>query len=206
MTKLLYIEASPRKQRSHSIAVAKEFLAAYQAANPDHDLETLDIWQDDLPSFDGAMLDAKYATLEGAEHTPEQAQAWGRVESLASQFKSADKYLLSVPMWNFSIPYRLKQYIDVISQPGLTWAYTPEDGYSGLCTGRSAALICSSGDGYAEGSGFEPFDLQKPYMKNWLAFLGIELADVVTVESTLFPQRATDTEAKQAARALAEKF
>jgi len=205
MSQLLYIEASPRKTRSHSIAVTREFLAAYAAANPNDKIVTLDLWKEDLPPFDGAMLEAKYAVLSGESHTDEQASAWAHVEAFAERFKQADKYLISTPMWNFSLPYRLKQYIDIITQPGLTWSYTPEDGYSGLCTG-TAAMICASGDSYVEGSGLEAIDNQKPYLKAWFAFLGISVEGVVAIDSTLFPQRMDDTEAKRQARAFAERF
>jgi FMN-dependent NADH-azoreductase len=51
MTKLLYIEASPRKDRSHSSQVANEFLDAYKAKNPDHEIEHLPLFEVDLPDF-----------------------------------------------------------------------------------------------------------------------------------------------------------
>ena len=53
------------------------------------------------------------------------ASAWAGVRAIVDRFKSADKLLISVPMWNFGIPYALKHYIDVITQPGLTFAWTP---------------------------------------------------------------------------------
>ena len=51
MTKLLYIEASPRKDQSYSSRVARSFLEAYTAANPDHEVEHLPVFDIDLPSF-----------------------------------------------------------------------------------------------------------------------------------------------------------
>jgi LacI family transcriptional regulator len=35
-----------------------------------------------------------------------------------ARFLAADRLLFSVPMWNAGIPYVLKQFIDVVSQPG----------------------------------------------------------------------------------------
>ncbi len=63
MSKLLYIEASPRKARSKSIAVAHAFLDAYRAANPSDEVITLDLWERKLPEFDGYTIDAKYQVL-----------------------------------------------------------------------------------------------------------------------------------------------
>ena len=65
MARLLYVEASPRKGRSHSITVAEAFIEAYAAAHPGDTVDRLDLWNADLPRFDGAMLDAKYAILHG---------------------------------------------------------------------------------------------------------------------------------------------
>ena len=53
MAKLLYIESSPRKERSKSISIAKAFIAKYQAAHPGDQVLTLDLWEKKLPEFDG---------------------------------------------------------------------------------------------------------------------------------------------------------
>ena len=44
---------------------------------------------------------------------------WNKIVELFGRFNSADKYVFSVPMWNFGIPYILKHYIDLITQPAL---------------------------------------------------------------------------------------
>lgn len=41
------------------------------------------------------------------------------------RFAAADAYLFSVPMWNAGVPYALKQWIDIISQPGWLFSFTP---------------------------------------------------------------------------------
>src|SRR5260370_28117824 len=98
MAKLLYVECSPRKARSYSIAVARAFLDAYRSAHPTDEVDIWDLWAQPLPEFDGAMLDAKYAVIHGTNHSPDQAAAWNTVREFASRFTSADKYLISLPM------------------------------------------------------------------------------------------------------------
>ena len=39
---------------------------------------------------------------------------------------SADKYVPAIPMWNFGIPYRLKQNINILVQPGYTFSYNAD--------------------------------------------------------------------------------
>ena len=103
MTKLLHIQTSPRIGRSASIAVAEHFLGVYRAEHPGDTVETLNLWEADLPEFDGATIDAKYAIVHGQTHTPTQLEAWRAVVDIVDHFKSADKYLFSLPMWNFGI-------------------------------------------------------------------------------------------------------
>ncbi len=184
MTTLLYIESSPRKERSHSIKVANAFLDAYRSANPDDTVDTLDLWSTELPAFDGDMLNAKYAVMHGAEPSSAEQTAWDEVGQICKRFTDADKYLFSVPMWNFGIPYVLKHYIDVITQPGYSWSFDPDSGYSGLVSGPVAAIY-SSGGAYHEGSGAEAFDQQKPYFEGWLGFVGLSDVSRVTVAPTL---------------------
>ena len=128
MARLLYIETSPRKQRSASIEAAKTFIDEYERTHPGDVVETLDLWATHLPEFDGHVIDSKYVILHGLEHTDEQREAWKGVEDVIEQFTKADKYLFSLPMWNFGIPYKLKHYIDVIVQPGYTFSFSPEEG------------------------------------------------------------------------------
>lgn len=185
MAKLLHLMASPRGDRSRSLAVAAAFIEAYREANPDDDVDTLDMSSLELPPFDGPALDAKYAILHGDEPSGEQAKAWKAVEEAIEEFKSADKYVLSVPMWNFGIPYTLKHYIDVITQPTYLFNYSPEEGYTGLVTGKPALITAARGGAYPEGSDMEAFDYQLPYVKTWLQFIGFTDIRSLVVEPTL---------------------
>lgn len=189
MSKLLHIQSSPRGDRSASIAVATRFVEAYQAANSGDSVETLDLWGTDLPEFNGETIDAKYAVLHGQSHTPEQAAAWNAVVKIADQFKSADKILLSLPMWNFGIPYKLKHYIDVLTQPGLTFSYTPEEGYKGLVTRKPLVVIYARGGAYAPGTGAEGYDQQSAYIKQIFGFIGFTDIREIFVEPTLSPTK-----------------
>lgn len=171
MATLLYIEASPRKERSHSIRVANGFLDAYAAAHPADTIDRLDIWGEDLPPFDGDMINAKYTVMHGENPSGAEEAAWAEVQRHFDRFNRADKYLFAVPMWNFGLPYRLKHYIDLITQPGMAWTIG-DSGYQGLVSGK-AAMIYSSAGVYHETSGMQDYDLQKPGLEGWLAFIGI---------------------------------
>jgi len=192
MKTLLHIEASPRKTRSHSLAVARHAADAWSAAHPGGTVRTLDLWSTVLPPFDGETIDAKYAILHGQAHTPAQAAAWERIRSLAEEFKAADGYILSTPMWNFGVPYILKHYFDLIIQPGLTFSYSPESGYTGLVTGKKALVVAARGGAYGPGSGAESYDLQTATVRQLFGFIGVTEVSEVLVEPTLAPDAARD--------------
>jgi FMN-dependent NADH-azoreductase len=208
MSKLLYIEASPRKNRSKSIRVAEAFLSAYRQAHPDDDLVKLDLWDKKLPEFDGYTIDAKYQVLHGQGFDADQQAAWQSVVDLCDEFKAADKYLISLPMWNFGIPYKLKHYIDVIAQPGQTFSFSPETGYSGLVTGKPVVTIYARGGAYSAGDA-GGMDYQKSYLNLLLGFLGFTDIRDVTIEPTLAAPdavEATEAAAIASAEQLAAEF
>ncbi|MGH8672352.1 MAG: FMN-dependent NADH-azoreductase [Burkholderiales bacterium] len=209
MAKLLYIEASPRKDRSHSIRVARTFLDAYLAAHQRDAVETLDLWDTVLPPFNGDTIAAKYAVIHGESFTSAQASAWDGVKAVFNRFNNADKYLFSVPMWNFGVPYVFKHYIDVITQPGLAWSWSPDQGYKGLLSGKRAALACSSGGAYHPGSGAEAMDFQKPYLETWLRFIGIADIQTIAIAPTIADTDTVDAAKQKAlmdASEIARKF
>ena len=209
MGKLFYIEASPRQERAYSIKVAKQFLNTYKETNPSHTIESFDLWQTSLPEFDGATINAKYRILHGETHTDAEATAWNSVEELFNQFDSADKFVFSLPMWNFGVPYKLKHYIDIITQPGLSFSFTPEDGYSGLVTGKPAAVIYARGGEYSSSEAAAGMDFQKRYLEMWLGFIGFTDITPILVEPTLSdPSDAEKTlnQALEQAAAVACKF
>lgn len=209
MAKLLHIESSPRKDRSASIAVAHAFLDEYSKTHSGDTVETLDLWKTELPVFDGDVINSKYVIMHGKEHTPEQKKSWGAVEKVIAHFKGADKYLFSLPMWNFGIPYKLKHYFDVIVQPTYTFSFSPAEGYKGLMTGKQVAVVYARGGGYPPGSGGEALDLQKRYLELILGFIGLTDPKSIVIEPTLAkPDQVDKTleEARKKAETVAASF
>jgi FMN-dependent NADH-azoreductase len=184
MAKLLHILASPRVE-SYSTRVAKSFLDSYRQAQPDDRIEVLDLAHADIPPFHAPQAKAKYAVMAGQTPRDEAEAAWQPVIKTINHFKGFDKYVISSPMWNFGIPYRLKQYIDVIVQPSLTVAYSPEKGYTGLVTGRPLMLILARGGQYRQGNPCETFDYQETYLRSIFGFIGFTDIRTIYIQGTL---------------------
>jgi FMN-dependent NADH-azoreductase len=200
MTRLLHVSASPRGDASESLAIARQFLEAVRDVRPEVDIDTFDLWDGTLPQFGPAAAGAKMSVFAGQAPTGEQASAWEAARATFERFAAADEYLFSVPMWNHGVPYILKQFIDVVSQPGMVFSFDPDAGYTGLLTGKKAAVIYT---GAVYGPGRPPSfgaDFQAPYFDSWLRWAGID--DITTVEFR--PNLATADAASGRERALAE--
>jgi FMN-dependent NADH-azoreductase len=185
MSKVLYIQASPRAKRSHCIAVADAFVESYELNHPSDEIETLNLFDASIPDFDGLVVQAKYTVLHGKSHSTEEAAVWKKVEEVIEQFTSADKYVLAVPMWNFSIPYRLKQYVDLLVQPGYTFKYSDQKGYEGLVVGKPMLVVYARGGEYPPNTAAAAFDMQKKYVELIFGFVGFKDIRAVVVEPTL---------------------
>jgi FMN-dependent NADH-azoreductase len=183
MGRVLYIQASPRGERSKSIATANAFIQAYTEKNPSDEIDTLNIFEESLADFGPMAVKAKYTVMHGQSHTEEELATWKGVEKDIERFKSADKYVFAVPMWNFSIPWRLKQYIDILVQPTYTFE-TTEEGYKGLLEGKKVFISYARGGDYSSEQA-NAYDLQSKYFEQILGYMGLTDILTIAVEPTL---------------------
>ncbi len=181
MTNLLYINASPRGEAS----AANQASLIFTEALPDSvRVDRLDLFEAQLPEVTLEITAAKMKFARGLNLDDEEARQWSAITHLVSQFVAADRYLFAIPMWNFSIPYKLKQYIDLITHPGLTFT-SDENGPKGLASGP-ATLIYSRGGDYSPKDGKpDPFDFQSPYMNAWTRMVGLDPVSEVLVQKTM---------------------
>jgi FMN-dependent NADH-azoreductase len=186
MTKLLFLQASPRKDASKSIEIANTYLDALRASNSSLEVDSIELWDENLPAFDGDKVAAKMNVIVGQEQNAIQKTAWDEIMEIANRFVSADRYLIACPMWNGGIPYRLKQYIDLIHQPGVLWGLNPETGYYGLLKDKHVTLVLTAG-AYSKDLPSPAFgiDHHSTYLNDWLAQAGVMQIDEVRFQPSL---------------------
>lgn len=208
MSKLLYIKASPRGAASRSASLAEAYLGALRRRLTDLEVDTIDLALERIPDFDGDKVAAKMSVITGKGQDELQKTAWDDVVSISDRFISADRYLIAVPMWNGGVPYRLKQYIDVIHQPGLLWGLDPKTGYYGLLKNKKAVLVLTSGAfGPSMPSPAFGIDHHSTYLRFWLNQAGVTDIKEIRFQPTLLtpdPEGSAHA-AAEAARALAER-
>ncbi len=212
MATLLFIESSPRDGKSASTAIARAFVDAWREKHAGGTVDTLDVWDGTLPEFDGASLQAKYAALAGQDPTPEQKAAWSKIEAYAKRFHDADVVVFAIPLWNYTIPYKLKQLIDVVSQNGLLFDFHDDGSVSGKLGGKKTVVAYARGSFYDAGSPTPSaeYDQAKPFMATWFRVIGLDDVAEIAVEKTLMMKpddlaSAIDAKRREA-RELAARF
>lgn len=206
--RLLHIVSSPRGPRSASFAITNAFLQAYAKACPALEVDTLDLWRADLPEFDARAIGAKYKAVANLPLDDAEAAAWTRIADLARRFQQADRIVVGVPMWNFGLPYKLKQLIDLVSQRGLLFSFDGQD-YGPLLRIPRALVVHVRGQSHdpAAAPANPGFAHQADYLDFWLGFIGVQEVRRVMVEHT-WDGRAVQAieQAKARAVALARDF
>ena len=141
-SRVLFVTASPRGE-SHSVHLAGAFLDTYCSALPNVEVDRLNTFTD-LPAFGAQHVSAKMAVI-AREAVPEAASHnWAEVIEVAARVQAADTLLFAVPMWNGGIPWSLKLFIDIVTQPGVAFSFDPAAGYRGLLGGRRAMVAYTS--------------------------------------------------------------
>src|SRR4051812_37848614 len=209
MTRLLHISASPRGAASESRRIADVFLETYAQTHPGVEIENWDLWDGTLPEFGPASAAAKMSVFAGEALRGEQSAAWAAARATFDRFDAADRLLFSVPMWNAGIPYVLKQFIDVVSQPGTVFGVDVVTGYQHLLAGRGkrAATIYTSAV-YAPhlGPNFGA-NFQSTYFGDWLRWTGIDdIAEIHYHPTLLGDVELERKRVDERARGVAENF
>ena len=171
--KLLHIIATPRAHESNTLRVSTAFIESMHAKYPGLEVDTVNLFQGDLPAVAGDNIESKYTLMIGQPIDKRHKESWKQIEMFIEHFLSADVYLISAPMWNFGISYALKYYIDVIVQPGYLFKYDEQGRPLGLVQGRKMVCVTSRGGDYSEGSPFRAHDFQEPYLRVIFGFVGI---------------------------------
>ena len=183
---ILHLNSSGSDERSWTGLASKTFFIAYKSRNRDHVIKEINLWDKDLLQYDLSHVASKMRMVTG-EDKPSDKLNFEPVEKMVKTLFSADKLVVSCPMWNYSIPYVLKQYIDCVVQPGLTFRET-SNGPQGLLTERPLLLITSSGGDYSTGD-MIALDYQVPYLKDIFGLIGFTDVRHIYIKNTAHKQR-----------------
>lgn len=175
MPMLLHVNANARPRgESRSLRVADAFLEGYRSAHPDAHIHEEPLFAEELALTDAVGANTRIHQSGGAELEGEEKERFERIMGYINPLKACDVLLISTPMWNFGPPWKLKQWIDTVTQARVTFQYTP-DGPKGLLTSKGA-IVGSRGGAYSDGDPRETKDFLEPYLRWSLQWIGV--ADV----------------------------
>jgi FMN-dependent NADH-azoreductase len=174
MKTLLQIDSSLFSGHGQSSQLAAAFAARWQELNGGRVISH-DLAAEEIPHLTAARFQAFLARPE--ERTPEQHAVAGFSDSLIEELKAADVIVLGLPLYNFGVPSQLKAYFDHVARSGTTFRYTA-NGPEGLLKGKKAYVFATRGGKHAG----TPGDTQTPYVRDFLAFIGITDVEFIYAE------------------------
>jgi len=178
------------------VRLVEAFLDTYCSALPNAEVDRLNTFTD-LPAFGPKHVSAKMAVI-ARESVPEAASTdWAEVLEVAARVQAADTLLFAVPMWNGGIPWSLKLFVDIVTQPGVAFTFDPATGYTGLLGGRRAVVAYASRVYTPDVSPAFGVDHQSTYFRWWLQYCGIDDVHELRIQPT-FPGDKFDGERERA--------
>ena len=213
MNKTLIINAHPKVDDTSSISikVLNHFLESYKELIPNNEtIEQINLYDDVVPMIDKTVLSAWEKQGNGQKLTNEEQKVTERMSEILQQFKSANTYIIVLPLHNFNIPSKLKDYMDNIMIARETFKYTETGSVGLLKDGRRMLVIQASGGIYTNDDWYTEVEYSHKYLKAMFNFLGIEDYQIVRAQGTavLDPNEVLQNaykEVEEAASRLANK-
>jgi FMN-dependent NADH-azoreductase len=179
---LLRIDASARNTTSISRSLGDYFEQAWLDRNPRDRMVRRDVVTEPIGHIAEQTIAGFFTPADRL--TDELRAATALSDRLIAELQSADVLLLTLPMYNFSVPSAFKAWIDHIVRNGHTFAYDGSS-FSGLVNSRQAYVVCAYGaGGYSEGEPYAAADFLTPYLLFLLHFLGVQDVHFFAVEET----------------------
>ena len=169
------------------------------------DASVLNLYNEDIPELTAETLPL-YGSVydEKSSLSKREQQILARRAELIEQFKAADRLIIAMPMHNFTVTSRLKDYLDNIIMGGQTFQFS-ENGPQGLMGGHKALLVQSSGSVYSTGP-LAPWEQSYPFLRIVFGMLGFDSTDIVRAEGTTNPGIGPDAAVERACAELEQKL
>ncbi|MEE9335751.1 MAG: NAD(P)H-dependent oxidoreductase [Granulosicoccaceae bacterium] len=170
MSKTLLVHYTPRTD-SNTAKLVQTFIQSMQGRT---DITDLDLVDNPPPFLLTENLNALIKrNFMGMELTDAENRTVGSADRLVHQLLEADRVVISFPMYNFSLPAAVKAWIDAIIQLGKTFSMADDGSYKGLCQGKRALILMTTGGDFAQES-MKGMDFATPLIQTCMGFMGIE--------------------------------
>jgi FMN-dependent NADH-azoreductase len=169
---ILHVCANPKPvEQSVSKQLAARFFGKLLELNPDVELNNVDLYQDKPPYYSNDLYRRMWNPVFDPAYVPSKAEdaAMNYAQKQIDELKKADVLVLTMPMWNFTVPAVMKAWMDQVLAPGLMFELT-EEGSKPLHNITTVVLLVSSGGIYKED---DPRDALTRQVTAAFGFIGI---------------------------------
>lgn len=184
MKRILHLKSSVQGDASYSIQLGNAIVEKIQQKYAGSTVEELNLSELSIPHLDADKLRTLFTPRDLLNEQDKEANRLS--DELIRQLFEADFIVIGAPLINFTIPSSLKAWVDHIARPKITFSYSAEGQPIGLVTGKKVYIAMSSGGIYSEGPG-KDHDFVAPYLKAFLAFLGMTDLEVYRAEGLKIP-------------------
>ena len=176
---ILHVCANPKPtEESVSKQLAAAFFGKMIELRPDVELVNVNLYDEKPPFYSYELYKRSWYPVLDETYEPSKAEemALNYAAKQADAFNEADVLVLTMPMWNFSVPAIMKAWMDQILCPGLTFSISPEEGVKPLHKIKSVVLLVASGSVYKEDDARDALSTQ---VRSAFGFIGIDDIEIV---------------------------
>ncbi|MEE9327955.1 MAG: NAD(P)H-dependent oxidoreductase [Cocleimonas sp.] len=188
MSKTLLVSYTPRHD-SNTKKLVDTFL---QTSLNSSDITHLDLVKTPPPLLLEDNLNALLKrNFMGLELTESESEVVKSTDKILQQLQQTEQIVIAFPMYNFSVPAAVKAWIDSIIQNGHTFRIKDDGSYEGLCQGKKALILMTTGGDFSE-EPIKSMDYAVPLVQACLGFIGIESESIAAYGLNQYMDRADE--------------
>lgn len=210
MTKTLIVNAYPdfRNAAHYSVQLEQAFLQLFQTRFPNDTVDVINLYDTVIPQATvPELLGIWEKQAQHVNLSIEEQRLFAINQQLLQQFKAHHRIVIAMPLHNFNVPARLKDYIDNILVARETFRYT-ENGSVGLMTDNyRVMLLQASGSIYTRNDRYTPMEFSRLYLdKIFTEIMGFDRFEIVRAQGLQTNGVAVSQALKQAKMDLKAAF
>lgn len=193
---VLHICADPMPtEESAPKQLAVAFFRTLAEKNPEVEITNMDLYENPPPFLDYQAIRGFWfpVFIDGHKPTDDEQLAGAYGIEQGEIFNQADVVVLTVPMWNYSVPAILKAWMDQVLAPSVSFTMD-KHGTRPLHKVRKLILLAASGDVIAQD---DERDALTPVITHAFADAGIRDLSIAWADGQ-YAFKYTDTEARKA--------
>ena len=180
--KVLHVCANPKPTKdSASKQLAAAFFSTLVGINPDIEICNVELYKDPPPYLSYEAIRGSFFPIyiHGYTATKGELQAMDYADLQAALFNDSDVLVLTMPMWNFTMPAIMKAWIDQLMLPGKVFTLDKDEGPMPLHRVQKLILLAASGGIYRQGDVRDSLSSEIERIFGWIGIedIGVAWAD-----------------------------